>query len=97
MDIGKKIYELPTSQRTSTLVCIPTTSGTGSEVTPFSVVTDEKTGQKYPLVSQVSDGQMQSESFLLHGFSSSFLAHIIPIHIHFPSPYSHEPCRQIIS
>ena len=31
------------------LVCITTTSGTGSEVTPFAVVTDEKTGQKYPL------------------------------------------------
>ena len=35
--------------RKSTMICVPTTSGTGSEVTPFSVVTDEKTGQKYPL------------------------------------------------
>ena len=31
------------------MICVPTTSGTGSEVTPFSVVTDEETGQKYPL------------------------------------------------
>ena len=41
MDIRKRVYELPTGARNSTMVCIPTTSGTGSEVTPFSVVTGE--------------------------------------------------------
>jgi acetaldehyde dehydrogenase/alcohol dehydrogenase len=49
MDIRKRVYDLPPLGDKAILVCIPTTSGTGSEVTPFSVVTDEKTGIKYPL------------------------------------------------
>jgi len=49
MDIRKRVYDLPEIGEKAKLVCIPTTSGTGSEVTPFSVVTDEKTGTKYPL------------------------------------------------
>jgi len=49
MDIRKRVYDLPNIGEKAKLVCIPTTSGTGSEVTPFSVVTDEKTGTKYPL------------------------------------------------
>ncbi|GBU09948.1 acetaldehyde dehydrogenase [Gammaproteobacteria bacterium] len=49
MDIRKRIYTFPKMGKKAELVCITTTSGTGSEVTPFAVVTDDKTGMKYPL------------------------------------------------
>ncbi|WP_075188321.1 bifunctional acetaldehyde-CoA/alcohol dehydrogenase [Teredinibacter haidensis] len=49
MDIRKRIYKFPKMGKKAELVAITTTSGTGSEVTPFAVVTDDKTGQKYPI------------------------------------------------
>ncbi len=49
MDIRKRIYKFPKMGKKAEMVAITTTSGTGSEVTPFAVVTDDATGQKYPL------------------------------------------------
>ncbi|MFM7424414.1 MAG: bifunctional acetaldehyde-CoA/alcohol dehydrogenase [Elainella sp.] len=49
MDIRKRVYALPPLGQKAMLVAIPTTSGTGSEVTPFAVVTDDRVGIKYPL------------------------------------------------
>ncbi|MFP1731551.1 bifunctional acetaldehyde-CoA/alcohol dehydrogenase [Lonsdalea quercina] len=49
MDIRKRIYKFPKMGIKAKMVAITTTSGTGSEVTPFAVVIDDATGQKYPL------------------------------------------------
>ena len=49
MDIRKRVYRFPKMGVKASLVCIPTSAGTGSEVTPFAVITDETTGTKYPL------------------------------------------------
>ena len=49
MDIRKRIYKFPTMGEKAMMVSIPTSAGTGSEVTPFAVITDETTGTKYPL------------------------------------------------
>ena len=49
MDIRKRIVEFPKLGEKAIMVAIPTTSGTGSEVTPFAVITDDASGKKYPL------------------------------------------------
>ncbi len=49
IDIRKRVYTFPKMGEKAYFICVPTSAGTGSEVTPFAVITDEKTGTKYPL------------------------------------------------
>ncbi len=49
IDIRKRVYTFPKMGEKAYFICVPTSAGTGSEVTPFAVITDEQSGIKYPL------------------------------------------------
>ena len=68
MDIRKRIYAAPTLGKKAIMVAIPTTSGTGSEVTPFTIITDEKTGTKYAITDYALTPDMAiiDPEFVLH-------------------------------
>ncbi|MBC2398078.1 bifunctional acetaldehyde-CoA/alcohol dehydrogenase [Clostridium tetanomorphum] len=58
MDIRKRVYKFPKMGQKAMMITIPTSAGTGSEVTPFAVITDENTGIKYPLADYELTPQM---------------------------------------
>ena len=68
MDIRKRIYAAPPLGKKAVMVSIPTTSGTGSEVTPFTIITDEKSGTKYAITDYALTPDMAiiDPEFVLH-------------------------------
>jgi acetaldehyde dehydrogenase/alcohol dehydrogenase len=73
-DVRKRAFKFPTLGDVAKLVCIPTTSGTGAEVTPFAVITDEKTGVKYPLADYALTPTVAIVDPVLTGKMPGFLA-----------------------
>ncbi|MBQ3060376.1 MAG: bifunctional acetaldehyde-CoA/alcohol dehydrogenase [Desulfovibrio sp.] len=76
MDIRKRVVSFPELGRKAVMVAIPTTSGTGSEVTPFAVITDNVTGVKYPVADYAltPDMAIVDPEFVMN-LPSSLIAH----------------------
>ncbi len=76
MDIEKRICAFPALGKKAEMVAIPTTSGTGSEVTPFAVVTDDATGAKYPIADYaLTPGMAIVDPELVMGMPKSLTAY----------------------
>jgi acetaldehyde dehydrogenase / alcohol dehydrogenase len=76
MDIEKRICAFPALGKKAEFVAIPTTSGTGSEVTPFAVVTDDATGAKYPIADYaLTPGMAIIDPELVMGMPKSLTAY----------------------
>ncbi|MDO8108621.1 bifunctional acetaldehyde-CoA/alcohol dehydrogenase [Isoptericola sp. b441] len=73
-DVRKRAFKFPTLGEKAKLVCIPTTSGTGAEVTPFAVITDQDTGVKYPLADYALTPTVAIIDPVLTGKMPGFLA-----------------------
>ncbi|MEP7793894.1 bifunctional acetaldehyde-CoA/alcohol dehydrogenase [Sanguibacter sp. 25GB23B1] len=73
-DVRKRAFKFPDLGEKASLVCIPTTSGTGSEMTPFAVISDPVTGKKYPLADYALTPTVAIVDPVLTAMMPSFLA-----------------------
>ncbi len=111
MDIRKRIYEFPELGNKAKMVSIPTTSGTGSEVTPFAVVTDEKTGIKYPIADYqlTPDTAIVDPELVMHmpqqvtaysgidALTHAIEAHVSVLATEYTTPYALEATRLLFT
>ena len=108
-DIRKRIVKFPQTGKKVKFVAIPTTAGTGSEVTPFSVITDEETSKKYPLADYallpymaIVDAQFQmtmpASVTAISGMDAlthAFEAYVSILSTEFTKPYAMEAIKLI--
>ena len=108
-DVRKRIIKFPQTGKLCKFVAIPTTAGTGSEVTPFAVITDEKTHKKYPLADYtllpymaIVDAQFQltMPKFVtavsgMDAFSHAFEAYLSVLANEFTDPYALKSIKMI--
>lgn len=109
MDIRKRVCKFPKMSGKCQLVCIPTTSGTGSEVTPFAIITDDATHVKYSLADYAFTPNMAiiDSQFMMSlpprmtavtgadAFSHCFESYVSVLSTEFTRPYSLEGIRLI--
>ncbi len=110
-DIRKRIVKFPETGKKCKFIAIPTTAGTGSEVTPFSVITDEKTHKKYPLADYallpymaIVDSQFQNTmpKFVTAVSGMDALSHAIEAYVSvlatdFTDPYALQAIKMIFN
>ena len=108
-DIRKRIVKFPRTGKKCKFIAVPTTAGTGSEVTPFSVITDEKTHKKYPLADYAleptlaivdSQFQLTAPKYVTAVSGMDALTHAIESYVsilatEFTEPYSMQAIKTI--